>query len=310
MVQVLVIRQAFMVIDLVLAAAIVVTAGLVTQRLFSTTSVITPAEAVADTEASAPEQTLSTIAARPEYDSILASGFFGEAGRWNPAATPAAPAPEPLDTTAEETTLNLKLLGVSALEPNDPLASAVIQDLDQHGGMAAAYWPGDQILENVSLLEVHPRMVILENRKNTPATRERLSMDEETPGLMAGNAPGPTLPSSIMGGNAPERIELNRQELMQELYVNYADLVTKLKPELKTDDQGNVIGLTADNIGQIPLAQKLGLQDNDVLQTINNEKIDSEQKIMEIMARYQNAGSFRIGVLRDGKAKVITYRLN
>ena len=96
---------------------------------------------------------------------------------------------------------------------------------------------------------------------------------------------------------------------MQDLYANYADLVTNVKPELARDANGNVIGVTAPNIGQVPLAQKLGIQDNDVLQTVNNEQIDSEQKILEIVQKYQTATSFRIGIMRDGKPKVITYRL-
>ena len=103
---------------------------------------------------------------------------------------------------------------------------------------------------------------------------------------------------------------MKRDELIQDLYVNHGELLTKLRPELVTDDSNNVIGITAQNIGEIPLAQKLGFQEGDILQSINNERIDSEQKIAEIMAKYQNAASFRIGIQRNGQAKVINYRLN
>jgi type II secretory pathway component PulC len=83
-----------------------------------------------------------------------------------------------------------------------------------------------------------------------------------------------------------------------------------VKPELARDESGNVIGVTADNIGQVPMARKLGLGDGDILQTVNNEQIDSEQKIYEVIQKFQNANSIRIGVMSGGKPKVITYRLN
>jgi len=85
------------------------------------------------------------------------------------------------------------------------------------------------------------------------------------------------------------------------------DSLVRITPKIETDDSGDVVGITADNIGQYPLAQKLGFQDGDVLQTINNERIDSREKLMEIFQRYQNAPSFRIGILRNGQPNVLVF---
>ena len=80
--------------------------------------------------------------------------------------------------------------------------------------------------------------------------------------------------------------------------------------EISRDESGNVLGITAPDISKQPLAQKLGFKDNDILQTVNNERIDSEEKIMEIFQKYQNANSFRIGIIRDGQPRVLNYRLD
>ena len=106
-----------------------------------------------------------------------------------------------------------------------------------------------------------------------------------------------------------ERVELDRKDFIRELYANYADLVTKVKPELYRDASGKVAGVTAPDIEDIPLAKQLGLANGDVLQTVNNEQIDSQEKVMEMVQKYQRSNSFRIGIMRNGKQKIITYNL-
>lgn len=96
--------------------------------------------------------------------------------------------------------------------------------------------------------------------------------------------------------------------MIQEIAEEHAALATSIKPGLRPRTNGNVLGITAAGIGEFPLAQRLGVQEDDILQTVNNEKLDSGDKIMEMMQKYQNASSLRIGILRDGKPKVITYR--
>jgi len=171
-----------------------------------------------------------------------------------------------------------------------------------------AYSIGDTIMDKVTLQKVGKREVYILNGRFDPPKSERLKMEEsEIEAAMTAKAPD--APVAAPAEPQSEQVSLNRTEVVQELYKNYADLVTNLKPQLARDDNGNVIGVTAPNISQVPMAQKLGFKDNDVLQTVNNEQIDSEQKILEMVQKYQSASSFRIGIMRDGKPKIITYRL-
>lgn len=122
--------------------------------------------------------------------------------------------------------------------------------------------------------------------------------------------PGVARPRVPAGGEQGNEIVVNRQEILQELNAGYADLVTKLNPEMWKDETGKVAGITAKNIGDIPLAAKLGLKDGDILQSVNGILIDSEQKIMEVVNKFSNANVFRLGILREGKPTVLTLRID
>ncbi len=310
MVRGLIIRKTFILIDLALAALVAVVVGLVAMEM---TRVIPGPDAALSEGGGAAVPIvppLPNVADRAAYASLRQSGLFGEAGKWDPKAIP-PPAPAPVEPTGPdivESTLNLHLIGTIALGPGSKFSTAFIENLDTND-KGRGYLIGDQVMDNVTLEEVLSRAVIVLNKRSTPPKRERLKMDEAAPStgaaptVASGPAPLPAAPASS------DHISLKRDEVVQEIYKNYADLVTNLKPEMARDDKGNVIGVTAPNIGQVPMAQKLGLKDNDVLQTVNNEKIDSEQKILEIVQKYQTANSFRIGIMRDGKPTVITYRL-
>lgn len=311
MVRGLRIRQIFICVDLLLTALFLGVAALVAHEMSrppQTVEALLPE----DEDGAAPVAPLARVAGRELYDGVAAGGLFGEAGRWDPGAIPEeAPVVEevaPADDISE-TTLSLRLIGTVALSPKSPFAVAFIGQKEGNDP-GKSYFIGEEVSDSVALDEVLPREVILLNRRTTPPQRERLRMDEEKEdGALAAAAPGPPPPGPASVAEPSERITLNRNEMIQEVAENYAALVTSIRPELATDENGNVLGVTAAGIGEFPLAQRLGVQENDILQTVNNEKLDSEDKIMEMVQKYQNASSLRIGILRDGKPKVITYRL-
>jgi len=304
MLRSILIRQTFVWVDLTLAVLFIGTAGMVIYTLLQPATVdLNTKLANLDVE-SAAALALPTIDTRAAYDEIIKSGLFGDAAKKEAPVV----VPEVEETPVVETKLNLHLIGTTSLDEK-LFASAIIQEGDQPTG-AAMYVVGEKIMDKVTLLEVGDREVYILNETSGTGKRERLSMDDKEAGALvnaAAPAPAPE-PEAPSGG--VQRITLNRDELMTDIMTNYTDIATKLKPELARDESGNVIGVTANNISQVPMARKLGLGDGDVLQTVNNEQIDSEQKIYEMIQKYQNAASIRIGVMSGGKPKVITYRLN
>ncbi len=311
MVRGLVIRKTFTVIDLLLMALVAVVVGLVAvemNRIIPGPDTALPA---GDGTAAPATQSLPMVASRGDYAALKQSGLFGEAGKWDPKSAPPPPPvveqKPPEEQPSEDTALNIRLIGTVALGETSKFSTAFIENLDTND-RGRGYAIGDQIMDNVTLQKVAKREVYILNKRFDPPKTERLRMEEtelETAPVTK-NTSAPAPPAEPPS----DHVTLKRDEMVQELYKNYSDLVTNLKPQLAKDDNGNVLGVTAPNISQVPMAQKLGFQDNDILQTVNNEQIDSEQKILEMVQKYQTASSFRIGIMRDGKPKIITYRLD
>ena len=328
MVRSLIIRQIFRFLDMALAVA-VLGAGIVGVRQFLSPM---PTVEIADDLLYPASTETANLVRTPEdraaYDKLVKSGLFGPAGRWDPNAAPAAPPPDKapeaeISADIEDSALSLALKGTIALEPGDPFSVAFIENTEKRE-RARSFLLGQEVLENVVLELVYQREVILLNKRSVPPRRERLRMEEAKPPRASDagqvrmaahmqSPPGPrsdSPPSPVSPARGPvERITVNRAELMQEVFDNYATL-SRISPVLARDDAGNVLGLTASGIGDQPLARKLGFQEDDVLQTVNNERVDSEDKILELLEKYQNANSFRIGILRGGRPHVLTFRLD
>ena len=243
---------------------------------------------------------LAAVKPRAEYERIVTSGLLGSAGK--AAQEKPAAAPPPVE---EETKLRLKLCGTSATKPRDLFASAII--LNEEKNQTGTFCVGQEVVDKVTLEEVWQRKVILLNKA---ANRREVLRSEPDTKEGAGGGAGPTTPQpKLTTGTGGNRVTLKKQELVQDLVANYTDIATQIKPELYYDAEGKVAGITASNLESIPIAQKLGVKNGDVLQTVNNEVIDSEQKIRELVDKYRNSSTFRIGLLRDGKPLVVTYKL-
>lgn len=295
MLQGLVIRQGFLIVDWVLAALVLV--GIV---FLAMSFVEKPADAGIPAPPSfdgAVQSPLPEVQPRAIYDRFVTSGFMGAAGQTVAAAAPAAPSAE-----VTETQLKLKLKGTAATSPKDLFASAVI--LNEEDNSINTYAIGQQVVDGVKIEEIYPRKVILFNSNSN--RREVLRSDEESTGdttavASAGPAPGSQGPG--------KRITVKKTELVQEVFMNFDDLAGKIKPEMYYDSNGKVAGITASDLESIPLASKLDIRNGDVLQSVNNEPIDSEAKVMELVNKYRSSNMVRIGILRDGKPITVTYRL-
>ena len=250
-----------------------------------------------------PDVDLHQVRPREDYENIITSGIFGPAARLNRDAVPAEPVVE--DPVEQETALPLRLTGTVISGNNQIIATALIE-MTQGGRAGSTYYVGDQVLEGVVLYEVRPDEVVLDN-KNTGA-REVLKRELDPTRFATAAAPAPET-------QAPERssssnvLSLDRTELSTELIENYEEIATTLDIREYVDEEGNVAGLTASNVSDVAISEKLGLQNDDVLTSINNEPIDSVDKVYEVLNKYRNASTFRLGILRGVKPQYITYRL-
>lgn len=294
----LAIRQGFLALDLLLAGVIVAVATMVVGEFFEKNGESKTAQPIAAGPDEASEM-FYAVKNRASYQPIIDSGIFGKAAS---AVEPQVVVAKPPQEEETITDLALKLFATTLSGPNDPLATAIIE-VNVGRPISGVFYVGQQVVDKVYLADVRPREVVLDNR--VTGEREILRMDNK---ILRFQVAANTR-RAPRGRTSPNRITLNRKEFVNDLQINYTDLITKVKPRYVKDANGKVTGITANNISEIPLAKKLNLQDGDILQTINNERIDSEDKIIEVINKYRNASTFRLGIMRNGRSQVLTYHL-
>ncbi len=304
MVRGLVIRQGFFVADIVLAAIVALTVYMLVSRIFSGPNVSATAQPE-PFDLAGVEAEFHQVKPRAEYENIITSGIFGPAARLNRDTVPVEPVVE--TPVEQETALPLRLTGTVISGENQIIATALIE-MTQGGRAGTTFYVGEEVLEGVVLYEVRPDEVVLDN-KNTNA-REVLKRELDPTRFAAASAaaaaPEAAAPERTSSSNV---MSLDRAELSTELIENYEEIATTLDIREYVDEEGNVAGITASNVSDVAISEKLGLQNDDVLTSINNEPIESVDKVYEVLNKYRNASTFRLGILRGGKPQFITYRL-
>jgi hypothetical protein len=341
MVRSLIIRQAFRVFDITLTLAVTAVV-LVVIRMFLAPLPALDADLSLD-DASDVELTavLKTVGDRHAYDSLVKGGLFGNASDWDPGAAPVEeePVEEEIPDEIEESDLGLALRGTVALESGKDFAAALIENTEKRE-KPHPYKIDQEVLEDIVLIDIAQREVILLNKRQSPPRKERLSMGggelQLTGGSRGSNAnqsgAATTAQAGASAGEEEElpfsrgrrgrgrdsergssasvqRITLNHNEVIQEVMENFS-AINSLRPEVKTDESGQVLGLTLDDIESLPMAQQFGARNGDVLQSINNEEITHPSQIFDIIQRYQSATSFRVGILRDGRPMVLNFQID
>ncbi len=315
----LLIRQGLLLLHMILAILIDDVLGLVILEVFEEQERIVAGDVKKDSPGLA-GWTPQPIKERGAYDRIVEAGLFGIAGATAPSVDASPP---PAEEEPVETDLPLHLYGTAAAFPTDPLGTAVIQD--DTTKLKHTYYLGQEVKDNRVLMEIHKRKVVLQNRLTSqkevllaeeasgqaePATVARANVLRPGVPLPAGR-PGP-VPQPPTGVARPDgnRILIDRNELAQEFsQVNYSELYAQISPEIATDQRGNVLGLTSKNIGNIPLAQKYGFKEGDIIQKINGQTINSEQAVVDVLTKYQTANTFWVSVLRDGRPQTLVFQV-
>ena len=301
----LLVRQAFVILDVSLALLVAGLAFLVILRVYDDDSAIAELQNV---DAGAASLDVAQPESRDVYARIVDSGLFGPAARGHREEPEPEPDPEPVDIIDHG--LPLRLLGTAAPTENNPLATAAIENSSRR--TVNIYYTDDVVMDRITLAEVYKRRVVLYNE----ATNERLVLkmdddeEEEQAPVATARADSPRrTPREQPDSGGGNEVVLDRNEVVMELAANYGELVDTIQPELYYGDNGEVAGVTARNIGQAPIAERFDLREGDVIQTVNGIPIDSEDRIAEIVQRFGELNVFRVGILRNGQQRMMTYRL-
>ena len=249
---------------------------------------------------------LATVEERAVYDMIVNGGIFGGAASQSSDMEIVAPVVQAVQTT-EETRLPLTLYGTVVAGANDPLATAIIE-VKEGATRVKTFYIGQAVMDRVILREVRPKEIILENQRTN--TLEQLSLTKKRTQIAA-NSVSPLGRRNVASrsSSAPVRT-FNKQQIADELRRNYEELASTMDVRVVKDSNGRIQGISASNIERSEVAKKLGFKENDILVSVNNEMIDSVDKVYEIIEKYRNVSIFRVGILRDGRPQYLTYRFN
>ena len=81
----------------------------------------------------------------------------------------------------------------------------------------------------------------------------------------------------------------------------------KVKPHYQSDE---VVGLMVDGIDQGSIIEQAGIRNKDIINTVNNQKIDSYQKALQVFNKARNQEEITVSLLRDGQKKLLCYRID
>lgn len=220
---------------------------------------------------------------------------------------------------APTTTLNVTLTGV--LASSNPRAGVAFIAGDD--GEPQKIRVGEEIQAGVMLDQVYPDRVIL----NRGGNLETLPLREEigklpTSGAAAGRtlAANPGVPAPNQNTNFMAQVGqiqgpvgvpnipaqgIDLEAVRKQYDIDPMALARAITPS-PVMVNGEFVGIRLNAGSQQPLLQKLGLQPEDIVTSVNGQSITDPSRIQGIVAGLGNAQSVSIQVLRNGKPQTLT----
>ena len=274
----------------------------------------------AQTQASNTAGPAAQKAALTQYDVINKRNIFNanppsEAPAPPPAAEPPPPAPEPPPTP-----LPFKLVGTVA--GSNAQRFAILESTANPPGQAV-YQVGDMVQQAV-IVDIRPDCVVLEKRAGqreslcfqvesgivqqqqsavpAPAARPMAALPPPVP------APRPNEP----GSTGIVRVDPGTWRIGRDLVLeNFANVGSLSSQATVTPYfvQGQQQGFRLSQIRSGGLLQQIGLQEGDVLQTVNGLNLYTPQEALQAYQQLQTESTVRINILRNNRPTTLTYEL-
>jgi type II secretory pathway component PulC len=187
----------------------------------------------------------------------------------------------------------LELLGTAVGNTKDPIA--FIKDLTT--GKQGIRRIGS-VIGDARIIEITFGEVILDvkgKRESLRLSKRALSWakaEEET--------------GAIISMSAGEVI-VSRKGIRDEM-----DTIMNTLPQLRVKpyyEAGGVSGLMIEGVARDSIIAAAGIKNKDVVRAVNNQKIDSYQKALQVLYKAKGQSEINIDLLRDGQAANLCYRI-
>jgi general secretion pathway protein C len=289
-------RRSFWAVDLSVAVFCAVIVGHVTVGFLFPDD--TKIKAAAAGTQSAPAIRVRQID-QSQIDRLGKNHIFGDASIKSQAVkAPEPPSPIPASEVVVSS-LKLEVRGI-VWDRNPDLSTCTIWDAKLR--KSDVYRVGEEVTTGVTVVEIWPNRIVLNEHGKT--TYLEWEIEEEGAGDKGpvSRAATPPAPAPL-----PRVVEISRAEMGDKIEELMAlrDTV-QVTPYM---EGGRSVGLQVNNLGDNPLAAQIGIEDGDVVQSINSVRIDDMDSAMQQLTKFANQPMVRVGIMRDGQRTFLTYRI-
>ena len=183
----------------------------------------------------------------------------------------------------EPSPLDLELLGTAIGNIKDPIA--FIKDLKTN--KQGMYKLGNVIQEAKVV-----RIVMGEVTLDLNGRRETLRLSKR---------------GMSWAGINPDEITISKNNLLSQSAEIYNSLRSiTVKPHYEAQ---KVVGMQVSGIPENSVITTTGIKNQDIVKSVNNQKIDSYQKALQVFSKVKNQSEVKVSLLRDGQPLNLLYRI-
>jgi general secretion pathway protein C len=210
---------------------------------------------------------------------------------------------------APETKLDLKLLGVFAVGEDSGVA------IIASSGTEEAYAVGETLPGNATLKAVYSDHVLLESSRGLETLR--LPQEQELfkftdPNKPVAAAAAPAAPSNqARPAEAPvAELSFNALKDYRQRFIRNPASLSEVAQVEKYEENGSFKGYKVNIVENNPLLQALGLQNGDVVTSVNEITLDKPENGVRALRKLMKATEFQVTVLRNGQEQRLQLQLH
>jgi general secretion pathway protein C len=187
---------------------------------------------------------------------------------------------------------------------------------------ALLYRKGGRV-DDKEIIEILPKAVFL-RQSNGRLCSVAMFFDKAAATAAASRPPAPSTPTpapapmiNASGGISEAEMDQNIKAVSEGKYVvqkTFVDKILQNQAQLMSsarivphEENGQVVGVKMYGIRRNSLLGKLGMQNGDLLRTINGFEMSSPDTALEAYARLRSASNLSVAVVRRGQAMNLTY---
>lgn len=151
-----------------------------------------------------------------------------------------------------------------------------------------------EALENATLLEIHKDRVVLQDQQGERFVL--LQSQYRDSGLNAFDS-------------SQKRFEVPTKNYPGEQFYNGLDMFLQKAKFSPVEEQGQIVGLKVSGLNEVPFAEMAGLQDGDVIVSINNQTVSSRQKALQVFKKSKSMSHVDLDFVRNNSKQSVSFNL-